>query len=321
MATTGIRAGANASDTRLAFVPEAAWATTPATPAFELLRFTGENIQPAKATVRSNEIRPDRNVTDEILVGRNVAGNADFELSYGTFDPILESLFFSEWDDDVIKNGAGAGQSFTAERTLRLEGGSSHYARFLGLVANSMSLSITAGQLVTGSFDFMGKFGGAGTAAIAGATYAEAPQSRVINAASHFAALSVSGIAEAPPIRSLSLSMTNNLRQQQAVGETDAIGIGAGRFEVTGSMEAYFKSGALLQAFLDHDDLSLAFTLGTEVGSRYRITIPTIVLTGSPGGNASSNNDDVMATMAFTAVFDRISAEPIGATVQIERGV
>lgn len=325
MPTTGIRAGANASDARLAFVPETAWGTTPATPAFTNIRFTGENLQPAKETQRSNEIRPDRNVVDEILVGRSAAGNADFELSYGTFDTILESLLFAEWggnDDAIIKNGAGAGQSFTAERTLRLADGSSHYARFLGLVANSMSLSITAGQLVTGSLDFMGKFGGAGASAIAGATYADAPQNRVINAATHFAALTATGLTEVPPIRSLSLSITNNLRAQQAVGNIDAIGLGAGRFEVTGNLEAYFKTGDLLAAFLAHDDLGLSFTLGTVAGSRYRFTLPTIVLTGSPGGNASANNDDVMATMQFTAVLDRTTAPtPIGATIQIERGV
>lgn len=325
MTTTGIRAGANASDTRLAFVPETAWGTTPATPAFTNFRFTGENLQPAKETVRSNEIRPDRNVVDEILVGRSVSGNADFELSYGAFDTLIESLLFSEWfgdDDEFIKNGAGIGQSFTAERALKLGDGTAHYARFNGLVVNSMSLEISAGQLVTGSFDFMGKFGGAGTAAIAGATYADAPQGRVINAATHFASLDVGGLMPAPLIRSLSLNMTNNLRQQAAVGSIDSVGIGAGRFEVSGSMEAYFRSGALLDAFLAHDDLGLSFVLGTEAGSRYRFNLPTIVLTGSPGGNAASNDDDVMTTMEFTAVLDRTTTPtPIGATIEIERGV
>lgn len=325
MTTTGIRAGANASDTRLAFVPEAAWGTTPATPAFTNFRFTGENLQPAKETVRSNEIRPDRNVVDEILVGRSVSGNADFELSYEAFDALLPSLMFADWfgdDDEFIKNGAGIGQSFTIERTLKLGDGSSHYARFLGMVINSMSLEISSGQLVTGSLDFMGKFGGAATTAISGATYADAPQGRVINAATHFASLVVDGLSPAPLIRSLSLNMTNNLRQQAAVGSLDSVGIGAGRFEVTGSMEIYFRSGAVLDAFLAHDDLGLEFVLGTEAGSRYRFTIPTIVLTGSPGGNAASNDDDVMQTMEFTAVLDRTtSPTPIGATIQIERGV
>lgn len=325
MPTTGIRAGANASDTRLSIVPEAAWGVTPTTPAFQNIRFTSEGLTPNKETTRSQEIRPDRNVTDEIMVGRSVSGNMDFELSYGTFDDLLESLFHAEWDaeDDIIINGANIGQSFTAERTLKLNDGSSHYSRFTGLVVNSMSLAISAGSLVTGSFDVMGKFGGAGTSAIAGATYADAPQSRVINAATHFAGLTLTGGdlgGETPLIQSINLNMTNNLRAQTAVGSIDNVGMGAGQFEVTGSIEAYFRPG-LLQAFLDHEDLGLEFTLGTEAGSRYKFEIPTLVLTGAPGGNATGNDSDVMSTADFTGVLDRTSGTPIGGTVRITRGV
>lgn len=324
MPTTGIRAGANSSDTRLAIVKEAAWGAVPANPGFQALRFTSENLQPAKETTRSAEIRPDRNVTDEILTGRSVSGPIGFELSYGALDTLLESLFFAEWGGtgaNMIKNGAGLGQSFTAERTVRLPGGTSHYTRFNGLVVNSMSLEITAGSLVTGSMDVMGKFGGAGAAPIAGATYADAPQNRVVNAATHFAGLTIAGVADAPIVRSISLNMTNNLRAQRAVGELDNIGMGLGQFEVTGSVEAYFKSGALLDAFLAHTDLGLEFTLGTESGKKYRFAVPTAVPTGSPGGNANGNDDDMMQTFEFTGVLDRTSGTPIGATIQIERGV
>ncbi len=321
MTTTGIRAGANASDTRLAVCPEAAWGTTPTTPAFQNIRFTSENLQPAKETVRSQEIRPDRNVTDEIMVGRSVSGALDFELSFGTFDDLLESLFHSEWsgdDDEILVNGAGIGQSFSAERTIKLSDGSSHYSRFTGLVANSMSLSVSAGALVTGSFDMMGKFGGAGTTALTGATYTPATQSRVLNAATHFAGLTMTGLSgDTPLIQSIELNITNNLRAQRAVGSVDNVGMGAGQFEVTGTINAYFRPG-LLTAFLNHEDIGLSFTLGTAVGSSYQFTIPSLVLTGSPGGNATGNDADLMSTVAFTAVMDR-TASPMGGTIKIEK--
>lgn len=326
MPTTGIRAGANASDTRLSIVPEAAWGTTPTTPGFQNIRFTSENLQPAKETVRSQEIRPDRNVTDEIMVGRSVSGNMDFELSYGTFDDLLESLFHAEWtgdDDEILINGANIGQSFTAERTIKLNDGSSHYSRFTGLVVNSMSLSIASGALVTGSFDLMGKFGGAGTTALSGATYANANQARVINAATDFASLTMTGLGggDTPLIQSIELNITNNLRAQRAVGSLDNVGMGAGQFEVTGTITAYFRPG-LLTAFLSHSDIGLEFTLGTAAGFRYKITIPTLVLTGSPGGNADGNDSDLMSTVQFTAVLDRTTTPtPIGGTIKIERDV
>lgn len=321
--TTGIRAGAAASDGRLALVPETAWGTTPANPAFTTMRFTSENLQPSKQTVRTNEIRADRNIVDEILVGRSVAGDLAFELSYGPFENLLESLFHAEWggeDSAFLKNGAGIGRSFTAERRILLPGGTSEYHRFNGLVANTMSLTVTAGEIVTGSFGLMGKFGGRESSAITGATYADAAQNRVLNATSHFADLSVPGITELAPVRSISLNITNNYRNQNAVGSLDAVGYAPGRFEVTGSIEAYFNNGELFQAFLDHEDLALEFTLGVEPGEQYKFTLPTIVLTGDPGGNIGGNDQDVMQTLAFTAVLDRLTTPSLlGAAIQIEK--
>lgn len=319
--TTGIRAGSSASEVRLAIIEEAAWGTTPATPAFQNLRMTSESLQPAKTTVRSNEIRPDRNVVDEIMVGRAVAGNVGFELSYGTFDSLIQSLMYSSWVTNVIKNGAASGTSFTAERTVPLPGGGNDYHRFLGLVANTMTLNISAGAIVTGEFGLMGKYGGRGGTIIAGATYTAANQNRILNAVNNFAALTVSGVSPSPRIRSLTLSATNNIRRQDEVGNLDAAGMAPGRFELTGSIQAYFENGNLLQSFLDHDDLSLSFIIGDTPGQRYRVTIPTIVLTGDPGANATSNDDDVMQTLNFTAVLDRLSSPLLDCTLQIERGV
>lgn len=324
MSTSNIRIGADASATRLAVVPETTWGTTPSTPSFTSLRITGETLAPVKETVRTNELRADRNVTDEIMTARSSSGEINFELSYGTFDhPLFTSLFTNDWEgspDDTLKNGT-TGNSMTLERTLNLGGGTSEYIRFVGCLANTMSLEITAGQIVTGSFGILGKFGSRGSSIISGATYTDANDNVVLNATSNFASLSVGSLSPTPRIRSLSLSVTNNLRQQQVVGDLDAAGMGAGRFEVTGNMEAYFQSSALFQSFLDHDDLSLSFVLGSASGSRYRFTIPTIKLTGNPGANAGGNDQDVMLTLPFTAIYDRTTSPSLGCTLQLERGV
>ncbi len=322
--TTGIRAGASASDGRLALVGETAWGTTPANPAFANTRFTSENLRPAKDTVQSNELTPDRNVADEIMVGRNSSGDLNFELSYGAFDHLLESLMFNEWsgdDDEILTNGTGLGRSFTAERRILMPDSSSEYIRFVGLVANTMSLTANAKGIVTGSFGMMGKFGGRSNAALAGATYANAPQNQVLNTSSHFGGLSIAGVAgPAAPIRALSLNVTNNLRAQDANGSMDAIGFAPGKFVATGSVEAYFKNGNLFQAFLDHTDLALEFTLGTGVGEQYKFTLPTIKLTGEPGAALGGNDQDVMMTLNFTAIRDRLTTPtPIGAALKIEK--
>lgn len=82
---------ADTSDSRLAFIAESAWGTTPATPAFQKVRYTGENFMHAKATVVSNEIRSDAEVADLVQVGVSGDGGFDFELSYGSeFNTLIE---------------------------------------------------------------------------------------------------------------------------------------------------------------------------------------------------------------------------------------
>ena len=317
--TTGIRAGANASQNRLSMILESAWATTPATPAFTNLRMTSEDLAPAKDTVRSNEIQPTRNVMDEIMVGRNIAGGLDFELSYGTYDPLIQSLMYSTWATNVIKNGAGVGDSMTLERRIALPDGSFDYHRFLGCVVNQMSLEMNAGELITGRFDVMGKFGGRSSTIITGATYADSPTEPVMNAANQFGSLSITGVTGTPKLRSLSLNINNNIREQDALGELDTLGLAPGLCEVTGSLEAYFDSGDLYDAFLAHDDIALEFTLGSVATKKYTFLLPTVKLSGNPGLGTGGNDEDVMATFDFTAIYDRLTTE--AASIKITRAV
>jgi hypothetical protein len=202
----------------------------------------------------------------------------DFELSYGVFDPMIQSLMFSSWSSDVIKNGAGVGESMTLERRIALPSGSYDYMRFVGCVVNQMSLDISAGEIITGRFDMMGKWGGRATSIITGATYTDSDDVAVMSAASQFGSLSMDGITGTPKIRSISIQMTNNIRQQDALGSVDAIGLAPGRFEATGSMEVYFENGNMFDAFLNHDDVALEFTLGSVTAEKYTFLFPTIKL-------------------------------------------
>lgn len=318
--TTGIRAGASASENRVAFVKESAWGTTPTAPAFETMRITSENFRPNKQTTRSNEIDASRNVRDELQVGRATEGTINFELSYGSFDDLIASVMFANWSSDSIKNGAGAGTSLTIERKVNLPSGSYDYQRFKGMVADEFSLDITSGEIITGSCALKGKFGGRGATAIASSTYADANTNEVMTAATQFGTLNATGMgSSAPRLRKLSLSIKNNLRVQDQLGEIDPIGMAPGVCEVTGSFEAYYESGALYDAFLGHDDCALNFVLGSVTGEKYKFWLPTIKLTGDPGIGTQGNNEDVMATMSFTAIYDRLTSK--AASIQIDRAV
>lgn len=81
---------ADASETRLSYVEETAWGTTPATPGFFNVRMTDEDFADEKNTSPSNEIRADGEVSDHVELGRSGAGGFGFELSYGNFHTLFE---------------------------------------------------------------------------------------------------------------------------------------------------------------------------------------------------------------------------------------
>ncbi|MCQ8781720.1 phage tail tube protein [Mangrovibrevibacter kandeliae] len=307
--------GINSSKTRLAYVPEVTWGTTPATPAFKNLRFTGEGLNADKETVTSNEIRPDRNVSDVIQVGRSAAGNINAEFSYGTFDALFESALGGAFATDVLKNGI-LQKAMTFEKTFKKADGSSVFHRFPGAVVNTMQLSVTSKQTIGLVFNVMSKGVAAATTAITGATYADANSNTVLSAATDFASLTMPELSSVPIIKGLTINTTNNLRQQDGVGSIDSYGIGDGRFEVTGSLNAYFEGGGLYDAFIDHSALSLSFTLGTAAGSRYTVVLPKVKIT-SGTITAGGNDQEVMADLNFQALY----ADGIAATMQITRAV
>jgi hypothetical protein len=119
----------------LGIIEEVTPGTTPATPAWQALRITGTpSLAFAPVTVTSNEIRPDRNVTDLILVGAEAGGDVGHELSHGALDTIIEGAMFNDWternnrkDGDVTSIASNvitvvAGTTFNVDDLIYLEG-------------------------------------------------------------------------------------------------------------------------------------------------------------------------------------------------------
>ena len=79
------------------------------------LRYTGTpNLAFAPNTIVSNEIRPDRQITDLILVGAEAGGDTGIELSFEAFDALIEDALFSTYASTVQKLGTGEITGFSA---------------------------------------------------------------------------------------------------------------------------------------------------------------------------------------------------------------
>lgn len=301
---------ADSSQTRLASIAESTYGTTPTSPTFLNQRFTGESLNANINTIVSNEIRPDRNVSDLIQVGQSAGGSVNFELSYGSFDPWLEGLLFNTWSSNVLKNGSTV-KSFSLEKTFET-GATDQYHRFTGAMVNTMSLSMQTSSIVTGSFEFLAAGFSSGTAILSGATYTGANTNDVINASASFASLSMSGVTS-PELTSLDLTITNNLSLQEVLGSLNSRGVTSGRCQVSGSFTAYFENSEIYNLFIAASSSNLTFKLGGASSKNYVFLLPKIKF-GKAEIVAGGNDQPLLINCDFTAVYDGTEAASIKIT-------
>lgn len=84
----------------LGFVLEATKGTTPATPAITAMRQTSDGLALTPSRASSDEIRPDRQVTDQVLLDLAAAGSIGIELSFYSHDTMIEAAFQGTWSNN-----------------------------------------------------------------------------------------------------------------------------------------------------------------------------------------------------------------------------
>ena len=319
--------------TRLSYIKENSWNTTPATPEFTALRITGESLVHNIETITSAEIRSDRNVTSLVPTMYSSGGGFNFEFSAGTFDDLLAGVLFagsgtdssatgSWWTEpdsssagtETIVNGTQK-HSFSIERA-HLD--KDEYFLFTGMIPNSMSMTVSAGAIVTGSFDFVG---GQPTTLVQQTTFdtsgtpTAAPTTDPYNGVGNVGTIEEGGVAlSGIYLSEISFTINNNLRPLPALGQNTAIDVSAGKCDVTGTVTAYFEDDSLYDKFTGFTSTSLAFTLTDAASNYYTFYFPEVKYSQSTV-NAGGQDADVMEVLNFTALYDSST----GGTVKITK--
>ena len=307
----------NSSQTELSYVAEAAWGVTPTSPApaFQAIRMTGESLKITNESVVSDEIRPDRNVPDTILVGGDASGGIDGELSYGTFDDFIASVLYSTWTGspaNSIVNGVTQ-KSFTLQKKQEGNGLSPVYELYKGMVVDTMTINIAAKEKTTVGFTFVGKGGVIGTALTG--TVTDAGDEEILDGANAFT-LSKAWTSPLPKLMSMTINISNGLSGRSVAGSRDLVRVSASRCTVTGSASFYFETKAMMDLFLAGTAGELAVTLGKVTGEKYTITLPNVKITDADHFSPN-NDDDVMLNVTWSAHYD----DGIDGTIKIDRAV
>ena len=300
MATTGTGSGHS-----MAIIPEVTYGVTPATPVFDDLRHTSVNLGLTKTGIESAEVSGDRQIKHYRHGNKSVAGDLAVEVSYGTFDELLEAALGSTFTADTPIVGTdqlqvgSARKSFTIERLFgNLD--VPEYHRYRGCEVNSFSISLAPDAIITGSFNLIGKdIDTPDTAIIAGATYNAATVSEPFDS---FSGVINEGGSPIAIVTSLELSLENGLNPLFVVGSdvTELPSIGKSR--VSGTIGLFFQDSDMLSKFINETASSLNFTLVDVAGNEYDFTLPNIKYTG--GQPDVSGEGEITISMPFQALYD-----------------
>ncbi len=189
------------------------------------------------------------------------------------------------------------------------------YFQFVGQVCNTFNLSVQAGAILTGSFDFMGKNATLSSTSALVTASASAATTSVLNAVGNIAQVKEAGSDVATClVQGIDFSVANNVRGLKALANLGACDIGVGKCDVTGTMTAFFKDNSLYDKYLAAEASSLSFKCADAGGNAYIIDFPTIEFE-TDAINVGGQDQDVMETLGFRAIRNTT----YGYTIQICR--
>lgn len=170
------------------------------------------------------------------------------------------------------------------------------FARYSGCCFDGMSLAVNAEAIITGGFNVIGKAESSQSASF-GSGYTVQNTNPVLNAVDHVLRIQEGGTEM--DATSWSFQLSNNLRTRLQISDLGPVSIGSGTCEVSGTLQAYFTTAALMNKKLNFNASSLAIIIWD--GSKgYVIEFPRIRYTGGQRV-AGGQNQDILADMTWQA--------------------
>lgn len=237
-----------------------------------------------------------------------VSALSDDLLALSPAPPIVAAGASATVKGSHLKNSVG--ETEIQQRYFSIETAFQDVSQFLeqdGMVAGTFSLEVATGAIVTGTIGFEGRETSLVQATVLGnaanRTVLDAQPGEVVNATTDVGDITKDGSPLLACIQSISISGEAGLRMQNCVGSKFPRGIGTGRFNLTGSMTVYFENEELFTDFIDHDTISLEFSITDAEGQAYYFAIPAMKISQdeiAPGGI----DQDVFENIEFTAFRD-----------------
>lgn len=294
MATTSASA-AIGGYSRITYVGETTWGTTPSTPAMLTFRHTGCSLNLERDTLESKELRSDRMMTDVRMGVYNVTGDLDSEVSVGDIDDFFAAALFGEWTANVCKAGI-VEQAFTIEKGFTNIG---QYHAFSGCMIDKFQLSVKPNEMVTAKFSIRGKTMTSSTSPLDASPTAAGTNSPC----DAFSGTISEGGSPIAYITGIDMTLDNGIVPVPVVGSKFPYRLAAGRSKLTGTVSAVFVDNTMLAKFLAETASTIEFTIKGLPDTKYfTFLIPEVKYTGA---KVDINTEQVLQLdLPFYGVYD-----------------
>lgn len=289
---------AQGSRSSLSFIAESAFGTTPATPTFANLPFNTHSLDLTKDRVEGNEIQADRMPRVDRHGNKQAGGSIEVDLRKGDFDGLFESAFLNSYSTNVLKIG-------TTPKFFSFEDAANdidQFRLFTGMSVSTLNVSIAPNQMVTGTFDMVGKtMTQAATSASVGAPTASSTNAPFDS----YSGTIEDGGSGLAIVTSLDFSLTNSFAPTFVIGSDSAQQLEFGRAIVEGTITVYYEDATLINKFLNETESSLSVSVDDPTGTNsYTFDFPRVKYNGAsvPVQNPASR----LITIPFVSLFDTV---------------
>lgn len=245
---------------------------TPATGAWDTLRLTGNTLSPTVNTQVSDEITESRISQGSVVSSTDIQGDLVGELSYSTFDKLLEAAFYGTWDDDVLTVGSTR-RTFTVAKNFN---DVSVFTLFRGMHVSVFALDIPSEGKITATFSLAGLDYADGDTNTVGTI--NPPTTTPFMSNLNIGSISVDGqsLEGVACVSALTVNLDNSLQAQRCIG-SGKLGPGAQiatEAAITGTITLAWSNRAwqIWKNTFSRKTIEVEFPITDSLGNRYDLS-------------------------------------------------
>lgn len=259
------------------------------------LRLITNGLSQSVEELESDEMLPGRHMAESRSGVSSVAGDLEAELTYGTFDMLLEAAFHGTWTANVLKTGS-------TRRKFAILKHNEDIGRWLiyrGCEVGTVAIDCPLQGKIGITFSMIGTKEEPYVYDALTESIADPTDTVMMTTFEGSLTEGGTGLNHAT---ALNLSLDNGMEAIYRLFSRDAYDIKLGRINVSGSLSAYIEDNRLKDKYLGETKTPLVVTL-TDGENSYQISMTQAKLTTS--SEEGSGDDPIIQNYDFRAFNDQ----------------